>query len=226
MANPIKIGIIGDYNYDYNAHQATNIAIDHTVNQLKAKVDYYWIRTQEAANFKRSQMKKYDAIWVASGPFESNFFIQHALQIIMETQTPVLITGEAYRFFIDHIVQQHQLNPQQEKVLSTNLNVEAKFEQIEVKPLSENLKTLYDDEIRTEFTASRFSIYPHFLALLKDGIIDIEAINQLEDPEIISLKSRNFCVASMSLPQVSSTREHPHPLITAFFQFILNVKKK
>jgi CTP synthase (UTP-ammonia lyase) len=49
-------------------------------------------------------------------------------------------------------------------------------------------------------------------------IIDVEAYNQFEEPEIISLKNHDFFVACANCPQISSTRELPHPLIYTFIK--------
>jgi len=53
---------------------------------------------------------------------------------------------------------------------------------------------------------------------LTEDIADVEAYNQFEDPEIISLKNHSFFVATGFSPQISSTREIPHPLFYTFFK--------
>ena len=51
---------------------------------------------------------------------------------------------------------------------------------------------------------------------LEDKIIDIEAFNEFEEPEVISLKEHPLFIASGYCPQISSTREIAHPLIYTF----------
>ena len=43
MSNSIKIAIIGDYNFTYNSHQATNLSLDHASRFLDIEINYYWI---------------------------------------------------------------------------------------------------------------------------------------------------------------------------------------
>src|SRR5690554_7970152 len=93
----------------------------------------------------------------------------------------------------------YNLNPSQEKVISNNLAAEDHFEKVEVIPITESLKKLYQHSNRLELTNSRYSIYPDILKVLKEEVIDVEGVNQFDEPEVISLKSRQFCVASMSL---------------------------
>jgi CTP synthase (UTP-ammonia lyase) len=56
---------------------------------------------------------------------------------------------------------------------------------------------------------------------LTNEIITIEATNQFEEPEILSLKRHPFFVACGFCPQISSTREIPHPVIYTFIKSAL-----
>ena len=44
MSISLKIAIIGDYNFTYNSHQATNLALDHSARFLDIEISYYWIK--------------------------------------------------------------------------------------------------------------------------------------------------------------------------------------
>lgn len=219
MADSLKIAIIGDFNFTFNAHHATNLAIDHSTSLLDIEVNYYWIRVHEAANYKESQFSNFDGVWIAPGPFENVFFLNGVVNMALNTHVPLFITGEGFKVFLDVLVRSFNLNPNQEKLISDNLAPESSFEKIEVTPVSPELKKLYNDLPRVELTSSRYSIYPQLMDYLKRELIDIEGVNQFEEPEVISLKSRPFCLASMSVPQICSTREMPHPLVSAFLNF-------
>lgn len=222
MADSLKIAIIGDFNFTFNAHHATNLALDHSTSLLDLEVNYYWIRVNEAANYKEAQFANFDGVWIAPGPFENLFFLNGVVSMTLNTQVPTLITGEGFKVLLDVLVRSFNLNPNQEKLISDNLAPESSFEKIEVTPKSTELKKLYNDLPRVELTSSRYSIYPQLMDYLKRELIDIEGVNQFDEPEIISLKARPFCVASMSIPQICSTREMPHPLISAFLNFAQN----
>src|SRR5574343_487786 len=75
MSHAIKIAIIGDYNFTYNSHQATNLAIDHSGRFLEIDINYYWIKITEAAQYKPQQFEQFDGIWIAPGPFNNIFFL-------------------------------------------------------------------------------------------------------------------------------------------------------
>jgi len=75
----VKIAIIGDYNFTFNAHHATNLALDHASNFLDVDVNYYWIRVSEVAQQKIAFFDQYDAFWIAPGPFLNPFFFKRNL---------------------------------------------------------------------------------------------------------------------------------------------------
>lgn len=219
MAEPLKIAIVGDFNFSYNSHHATNLAIDHSKLLLELDVNYYWIRVSEAVEYKAQQFLNYDAVWIAPGPFENSFFLSGVLNNVLETGLPILVTGEGFKTFVELMIIKYNLNPNHEKLISDNLSLSGQFEKVEVIPVSEQFKKMYQALPRLELSASRFSMYPQLLGFLKKDVIDVEAVNQFDDPEIISLKRHPFCVASMSKPQICSTREMPHPLVSSFINY-------
>lgn len=226
MTECLKIAIIGDFNFTYNAHHATNLALDHSESLLDLEVNVYWLRIHEAATFKPNQFNSYDAILVAPGPFENVFFLSGVLDAIIQLEIPVLITGDAFKAFVEVLISQNNINGYSEKLISDNLAPEDNFEKVEVYPVSPVFKRMYNDGVRIELTSARFSLYPQLLNYLKDQVIDVEALNQFEDAEIISLKNHPFCVASMSLPQICSTREMPHPLISSFLNLAAQLNQR
>ncbi len=220
MPDRIKIAIVGDFNFSYNAHHATNLSLEHSQNLLDIEISYYWIRINEASSMKLNQWKNYDAVWIAPGPFENVFFLSNVLQTVLESGIPTLITGDAFKVLIEILIANYNLNPNKEKLISDNLVSGESFHNVEVYPVSKELKKLYHDAGRIELSSSRYSLYPQLINYLKDDVMDIEAINEFEEPEIISLKTHDFCVATMFCPQICSTREMPNPIITAFLNYI------
>ncbi len=221
MQQSLKIGIIGDYNFTYNSHHATNLAIDHAANFLDIEISYYWMKLSEVLEFKAQQFNQYDGFWIAPGPIKNEFFLHGILREIISRPIPTLITGEGYRTFVDALVNTYQLNQLNEKLISDNLVEGQQFEKIEVTPHSKQFITLYENHSKVELTSSRYSLYPKLIHSLQDDIIDIEAYNQFEDPEIISLQNHSFFVACSFCPQISSTRELPHPIIYTFMKACL-----
>lgn len=218
MSQSLKIAIVGDFNFTYNSHHATNLAIDHSSQFLEIDVNYYWIKLNEFIQFKSQQFEQYDGILIAPGPIKNWFFLHGIINEIYGRNTPTLITGEGFKTLVEVLINKYQLNPNSEKMISDNLVDGDTFEKIYVQPNSSEFLQIYENYSNVELTATRYSMYPQLLDLLVHEFIDIDALNQFEDPEIISLKNHFFFVACGFCPQISSTRELPHPIIYTFLK--------
>jgi CTP synthase (UTP-ammonia lyase) len=218
----LKIAIIGDYNFTYNTHHATNLAIDHASHFLEIEINYYWLKLNEASQLKNFQFQEYDGVWISPGPFKNPFLLGGILDQVMKNEIPTFVTGEGFKSFVDVLIHHHNLNLSGEKLISENLVEGERFEQIQILPSSKALKQLYENHSPIELTSSRFSLYPKLIEYLTANQIDIEGYNHFEEPEIISLKTHPFFVACGFCPQISSTREIPHPLVYTFIKACVN----
>jgi CTP synthase (UTP-ammonia lyase) len=218
MSQSLKIAIIGDYNFTYNSHHATNMAIDHSAHFLDIDVNYYWIKPKEVIKFRPQQFHQYDGIWIAPGPIKNPFFLHGIIKEIVGKQIPVLITGDGYKTLIEVLISTYQLNHKNEKLISDNLVDGQQFEKMFISPNSKEFRQLYESYSNVELTSSRYSLYPLLIQYLNNDIADIEAYNQFEEPEIISLKNKDFFLSCGFCPQISSTRERPHPMIYTFIK--------
>jgi hypothetical protein len=123
MSETLKIAIIGDYNFTYNSHQATNLAIDHSGRFLEVDINYYWIKINEAAQYKLQNFEQFDGIWIAPGPFTNVFFLNGIIRAISSLSIPVLLTGESLRSFIEVLINSYQLKNSFPIIWSTEINL-------------------------------------------------------------------------------------------------------
>lgn len=221
MSKSLKIAIVGDFNFTYNSHHATNLAIDHSAHFLDIDISYYWVKLNEIVKFRPQQFSQYDGFLIAPGPVKNPFFLHGIIKEIIDKKTPTLITGEGYKTFIDVLINTYRLNSKKEKLISDNLVGGSHFEKVTISPHSKEFVQLYENYSNIELTSTRFSLYPQLITELQKDIADIEAYNQFEDPEIISLRNHDFFVGCGFSPQISSTRELPHPLFYTFFKACL-----
>ena len=218
MSDALKIAIIGDYNFTFNAHHATNLSLDHSSDFLEFEVNYYWIKISEALKYKEVYFDKFDGIWVAPGPIENAFFLNGVFKKIAKKKIPVLITGEGFKVFLEYLITQNKLVPNQGKFISENLVSGNSFERIRIEPKSKAFKKLYENFNTEELTSSRFSLYPQLVDQLESGLVDVEAVNHFNEPEVISLRKHEFFLSCAFCPQISSTRDLPHPIIYTFLK--------
>jgi CTP synthase (UTP-ammonia lyase) len=138
---------------------------------------------------------------------------------------PTFITGEGFKSLIEVLINRFNLNSNGEKLISDNLVEGEQFERVEIVPNSDALIKIYENHSPIELTSSRYSLYPQLIHYLLDELIDIEGYNQFEEAEIISMKKYPFFVACGFCPQISSTREIPHPLVYTFIKACFEKQK-
>lgn len=216
MATAVKIAIIGDYNFAYNAHHATNLALEHSAALFEEEINHYWIRPNEIINFKRNELDDYHGVWLAPGPYINDFHLSGVINTIMNFEKPTLVTGEGFFHIIDFFVNKYYLNPRNEKFISDNLVSGNKFEPITVQAIGNFADKIYKSHNPIELTASRYAIYPHLVETLQSEFIDIEAKDQFDEIQLVRLKKNHKALVAMFLPQISSTRDIPHPIINDF----------
>jgi CTP synthase (UTP-ammonia lyase) len=218
MSETIKIAIVGDFNFTYNSHHATNLALEHAERLLEVDLSYYWIRIQEIINMKSSNLQEFDGFWIAPGPYSNEFFLSGAMNNLLAEEIPLFITGDAYKHFVELLIKHYNLNPNGEKLISDNLVSGNQFEPVQISPKTTETSKIYATHSNIELTSSRFSIYPQLMEAMAHSIIIPEAVDQFDEPEIIRLKNHPYALATMFCPQISSTREMPHPLISTFIR--------
>jgi hypothetical protein len=167
---------------------------------------------------KPQQFGNYDGLWLAPGPFNNPFYLKGIVDLLLQLNIPVFITGEGYKVLIEILAIRNNLNVSGEKFISENLVEGNHFEHVEVVPHSNALIHLYENRSKEELTSTRYSLYPNLMDSLQQTDIDIEAYNQFEEPEIVSVKNKSFFVACGFCPQITSTRELPHPLVYTFMK--------
>ena len=217
----IKIAIIGDFNFAYNAHHATNLSLDHSSNFLEEEINYYWIRPSELLSFKKNELLDYDGVWLAPVPYLNEFYFSGAVKEVINSKLPALVTGEGFYHVIDYYVKQYSLNPRNEKVISDNLVSGNQFDSVQIAPVGSFGTKIYSTHNSIELTSTRFSVYPNLVEVLRDDFIYVDAKDQFDEVQLFRLADRLDIIVAMYLPQISSTRDLPHPIINAFVRACL-----
>jgi CTP synthase (UTP-ammonia lyase) len=94
MTQPIKVGIIGDYDSDNVTHTATVDALTQAAKSLAFDLETEWLPT-EALNKDtiESSLKRFNGFWGAPGsPYKSMHGALKAIQLCRENEWPFLGT--------------------------------------------------------------------------------------------------------------------------------------
>ena len=94
MTQPVRIGIVGDYNKDSRSHVATNKALTHTAESLSISLEYEWLPTQTlSVGGAESTLRKFHGLWAAPGsPYSSTNGVLNSIRFAREQDWPFIGT--------------------------------------------------------------------------------------------------------------------------------------
>jgi CTP synthase (UTP-ammonia lyase) len=91
--NPIKIGIIGDYNEKTVSHPAMNASLKHSAAALAVQIDADWLPTGLFNTPEgRRRLEDFDSYWIASGDPQNVEGAITGIRIARETGKPLIGT--------------------------------------------------------------------------------------------------------------------------------------
>lgn len=94
MDQPLKIGIIGDFDRNRKYHSATDEALHHAADALSVPLEIKWLFTPKLENeFNPASLKRYHALWCAPGsPYQSMNGALRAIHFAREQDWPFIGT--------------------------------------------------------------------------------------------------------------------------------------
>lgn len=218
MEKTLRIAIIGDYNFAYHSHNATNKALQHSEKVLDQPINFYWISEEEFCEIDKDALtQKYDAFLIAPGPYRKPFYFNTILKTLYNVDVPVLGTGEIFNLLVKSHFEAKGYNINAEKIISDNLLNGNQFTEIKLDKYSSECEKIYIHRSGVEYSSSRYSILPQYSDILAEDF-EIGARNQYFDPEILKSKTHPFYMFTMFCPQITSTEDIPHPVITYFIK--------
>ncbi len=222
MEGVLRIAIIGDYNFAYHSHNATNQALQHAEKVLDQPINYYWLNERECTENPTSFYESYDGIIIAPGPYQQPFYFNSIIKNLIDKDIPVLGTGECFKILIETYFSGLGFDLNSEKIISDNLVNGNQFTGITLDLFSSEFSKIYLNRGVAEYSSSRYSILPQYSEWLTKRF-EIGARNQYFDPEILKLKDHNFFLFTMFCPQIVSSVDVPHPIFTYFVKSVRRI---
>lgn len=221
MNDALKIAIVGDFNFAYSSHHATNKALQHVETFLEQPLNYYWINSREISSNSEEELQAYDGFFIAPGPYRHPIYLSNFINRLIRSGKPALLTGEAFKVLIDYFIATFSLDVSNTSLVSDNLIKENQFEKVTLTPLKEPFISLYENFRNIELTSSRFIIIDTVFEVMKEHHYIVAAKNENDEAEVIFNEEHPFWVATMHCPQISSQHDMPHPVITTFVKTII-----
>ncbi|MEZ4923144.1 MAG: hypothetical protein R2780_08255 [Crocinitomicaceae bacterium] len=222
MDEVLRIAIIGDYNFAYNSHNATNQALQHVEAVLEQPLNFYWLNEKECCEQNEDFYENYDGVIIAPGPYRQPFYFNSIIGKLLDKNVPVLGTGDCFKILVESYFLRKGFDVNREKIISENLIEGNQFTGINLDKLSDEFEKIYLNKGHVEYSSSRFSILPQYSDVLTEDF-EICARNQYFDPEILKSKKHDFLLFTMFCPQVLSTSDMPHPIFTYFIKSVRRI---
>ena len=100
MSDPVRIGILGDFNPEFRSHHATNDALQHAARKLGIEVQSEWIPTPSLIKPEaEKKLESFDGFWASPGsPYKSLEGMLKGIQFARVRDWPFLGTCGGFQY--------------------------------------------------------------------------------------------------------------------------------
>ena len=207
---------------------ATSAAIEHSAIRSAIDVDADWVSTEEIDS---SLFERYSAIWVTPGsPYKNLDKTLWAIREARENSIPCLGTCGGFQ----HIIIEYARNvlgfqdahhaeydPCASSLFISQLECSLAGRTMQLNfSAGSQVASIYDASRATEEYYCDFGVNPARLSYLKSGPLKVSGSDSEGEVRVIELPGHPFFLGTLFVPQARSTRENPHPLVTAFLRAV------
>jgi len=224
----VDIGVIGDFDAASVTHAATNAALAHAAASLHATVRVSWVATPSLeGDAAGHRLDAFDGIVCAPGsPYAS---LQGALAGIARARVmrrPFIGTCGGFQ----HVLLEYARN-----VLGIGDAAHQELTPAAAAPLIHRLQCslagqtrrviLHPDSLAARVYKSldtleqfrcQFGLNPQYRNALAHGALRVTGVDEAGDVRLVELDDHPFFIATLFVPQLSSSPAAPHPLVVGF----------
>lgn len=220
-----RIGVVGDFQAGFEPHEAIPVSIDHHADGTTVAVD--WLPTDAIATPAADSLDSYDGLWIAPGsPYRSLHGALVAIRHARLGNVPLLGTCGGFQ----HVVLEYARNvlgfadahhaeydPYASRLFITSLSCSlvGKTLEVHLEPGSHAAAAQGATEVFERYYCN-FGLNPDHEQELVDGGLAITGRDSDGEPRVVELPDHDFFIATLYVPQTSSTSDAPHPLIGSF----------
>lgn len=232
MKDQVRIAIIGDFNAEFPPHLKTDEALDHVQELLALDIVADWIPTSDLVSGHEARLSRYDGVWVAPGsPYNCMDGALNAIRYCRETKLPLLGTcGGCQHVIIEFArnvlgiadAQHAEYDPYASVLIISELACSLVGQRMDVllEPAS-RVAEAYSSIRASEQYYCNFGLNLDYQERLNEGGLRIVGRDADGTPRILMLPEHPFFVATVFVPQLTSSPAQPHPLIVAFVRAAL-----
>jgi CTP synthase (UTP-ammonia lyase) len=240
VTDAIRIGILGDFNPEFNSHQATNDALQHAAAKLNQRVESEWISTPSILEpGGQKKLESFDGLWAAPGsPYKSFDGMLRGIEFARKRDWPFLGTCGGFQYaFIEcarNVLGIEDADTAENNSGSKNIiiypvacampdrakgapKLSGAIPEIRLRPGS-YLQSFYSQDVVVEQFFCNFEINPEFEWTAMEAGFAVVARGPQGEIRAIESPTHRFFIATLFQPQLSSKPKKPHPLVLAFVQ--------
>jgi CTP synthase (UTP-ammonia lyase) len=222
-----QIGIVGDYDATKPTHRATVAAIAHACEQRGLSCDMTWVATDEISRYGVEVLERFDGLIIAPGsPYRSCDGALAAIEYARIHDLPLLGTCGGFQHVVLEFARnvlgfedaEHaEYDPYASRLFITPLvcSVGGQAMTVHIEEGSRAARA-YGQSTAVEQYYCNFGLNLEYLDDLVNAGLQVTGTDQDGEPRIVELADRRFFVATLFVPQTSSTPRSPHPLIIDF----------
>ena len=218
----MRIGVIGEFNGSNRTHVATDAALDHSARALEIPLQLEWLPTDGSHDLSR-----FNGLWCSPGsPYRSLDGALRGLEFARKGGIPLIGTCGGFQ----HIVLEYAKNvmgiadaaheeydPYASNLFLSRLSCSLVGKTMSVGLLPGSLAyRAYGEETVEENYYCNFGLNREHEEALVEAGLSVTGREADGEPRIIELPGHPFYVGTLFVPQVKSTADSPHPLVSSF----------
>jgi len=221
-----SIALIGEFDPAFPPHPATWSACGDSAAALGEPVEATWISTVDATV---DALRDFSGIWIAPGsPYKSLTNTLAAIRHARERRVPCLGTCGGFQHIILEYARnvlgfrdaQHaEYDPYASDLFVTQLECSLAGRELRIllEPGSQVAEIYGATEAREQYYCN-FGINPEKTDLFRNGELRVTGSDAEGEVRVVELRAHPLFIGTLFVPQFRSSRECPHPLVTAFIR--------
>jgi CTP synthase (UTP-ammonia lyase) len=233
----VRLGVIGDFDAQKHSHWATEAALFHAAALLGVKVEPRWVPTQQLATQRAADsLIAFDAILAAPGsPYRSLPGMLRAIEYARTRDVPFLGTCGGFQYALIEFTRSvlgipdadsAENAPASQNIVITPISCEVPDAMLPrlngagvARPVPGSLldRLCGGGELAAQYFCS-YETNPDFVARWEAAGLRVAARGNDGELRAFELPSNRFFVATLFQPQLSSSFDRPHPILTGFLR--------
>lgn len=226
MERPSNILVVAEYNPSFPPHRKTDEALQHSAEYLGMHINHRWLST---VDITLAQLCEADGLWIAPGsPYKSVAGALTAIRFAREGTIPLLATCGGFQHVILEYARnvlgfddaQHaEYDPYASRLFISELSCSlvGRIMRLTLKTGS-RVAALYGSTTASEQYYCNFGVNPAHVSALAAGPLAIVGADAEGEVRVVEWPGHPFFIGTLFVPQLSSARSKPHPLVNGFLR--------